>query len=122
VIKKSLQPLIRQGFNHHALLAKLAGLEKYLASMTGDTGVRPLQASSTTPLLPEDLDALQRVFDRLCHEYRWSRESAQAQRYGRMLIQEYQAGTRDERLLLRAGHSLISRSHAQRRALARAAD
>ncbi|AUX76345.1 MULTISPECIES: hypothetical protein [Sinorhizobium] len=83
--------------------------------MAEGIGVRPLRASSSTPLWPEDLDALQRVFDRLCNEYRWPRKSAQAQRYGRMLIEEYQAGTRDERLLLAAGRSFIDRSLAQKR-------
>ncbi|APG84500.1 hypothetical protein SAMCCGM7_Ch1749 [Sinorhizobium americanum CCGM7] len=64
---------------------------------------------------PEDLDALQRVFDRLCSEYRWPRKSAQAQRYGRMLIEEYQAGTRDEYLLLAAGRAFIESSLVQKR-------
>ncbi|WP_342394658.1 hypothetical protein [Sinorhizobium numidicum] len=77
--------------------------------------MRPLQAFNSIPLLPEDLQALQRVFDRLCYEYRWPRESAQAQRCGRMLIQEFQAGTTDERLLLLAGRSFVSRSHRERR-------
>ncbi|MEY9163761.1 hypothetical protein ABIE78_001880 [Sinorhizobium fredii] len=83
--------------------------------MAEGIGVRPLRASSSTALLPEDLDALQRVYDRLCDEYRWSRNSAQAQRYGRMLIEEYQAGTRDELVLLIAGRSFIENSLAQRR-------
>lgn len=83
--------------------------------MTEGKGVRPLQAFSGIALLPEDLETVQRVFDCLCREHRWPRESAQAQRYGRMLIQEYQAGTRDERLLLRAGHALVNRSREQRR-------
>lgn len=114
-LKNLAQPLIRQGFNYRALLAMYVGLEKILALMTEGTGVRPLQASSTVPLYPEDLAALQRVFDRLCRDYRWPRDSAQAQRYGRMLIEEYQAGTRDEWLLLRAGHSFVNRSHERRR-------
>lgn len=77
--------------------------------------MHPLQASSSIPLFPEDLAALQRVFDRLCHEYRWPRESEEAQRYGRMLIRAYQAGTRDEELLLIAGHAFVSQSLKQRR-------
>ncbi|WP_026187475.1 hypothetical protein [Ensifer sp. BR816] len=77
--------------------------------------MRPLRASSSTALLPEDLDALQRVYDRLCTEYQWSRNSAQAQRYGRMLIEEYQAGKTDEFLLLAAGRSFVENSAAQRR-------
>ncbi|OAP42477.1 hypothetical protein AU381_14880 [Sinorhizobium glycinis] len=77
--------------------------------------MRPLRASSSTPLGPEDLKTLQRVYDRLCDEYGWSRKSAQAQRYGRMLIEEYQAGTRDAFLLLVAGRSHVDRSLDQRR-------
>ena len=83
--------------------------------MAEGIGVRPLRASSSAALLPEDLDALQRVYDRLCNEYRWPRKSAQAQRYGRMLIEEYQAGTRDEYLLLAAARSFVDRSLSQRR-------
>jgi hypothetical protein len=83
--------------------------------MAEGIGVRPLRASSSTALLPEDLDALQRVYDRLCNENRWSRNSAQAQRYGRMLIEAYQAGMRNERLLLAAGRSFVEHSFARRR-------
>ncbi|WP_244428041.1 hypothetical protein [Sinorhizobium fredii] len=90
-------------------------LTSKLSFLAEGIGVRPLRASSNTPLWPEDLDALQRVFDWLCSEYRWPRKSAQAQRYGRMLIEEYQAGTRDERLLLAAGRSFVDRSLDQRR-------
>lgn len=72
--------------------------------------MRPLQASSDVPLFPEDLDTLQRVFDRLCDEHRWRRDSAPAQRYGRMLIEAYQAGTTNELHLLTAGRLFVSRS------------
>ncbi|THK36951.1 hypothetical protein EHS39_15970 [Ensifer sp. MPMI2T] len=77
--------------------------------------MRPLQASSDVPLFPEDLDTLQRVFDRLCHEHRWPRDSALAQRYGRMLIEAYQGGTTNELHLLTAGRLFVSRSREARR-------
>ncbi|ABR60227.1 hypothetical protein GOC90_25075 [Sinorhizobium medicae] len=83
--------------------------------MTEGGGVRSLQAFGGIALLPEDLDALQRVFDSLCREQRWPRESAQAQRFGRMLIREYQAGTKDETHLFRAGQAFISQTHQQKR-------
>ncbi|MCG5478279.1 MAG: hypothetical protein KK478_04300 [Ensifer alkalisoli] len=73
-----------------------------------------MHASSNVPLFPDDLAAIQRVFDRLCRENRWSRASAPAQHYGRMLIDSYQAGTRDEELLLLAGRSFVSRAREQR--------
>ncbi|WP_342454694.1 hypothetical protein [Sinorhizobium mexicanum] len=76
--------------------------------------MRPLQASSDVPLLPEDLSALQRVFDRLCDEHRWPRDSAPARRYARMLIEAYQAGTTNERHLLMAGRLFVSRSREAR--------
>ncbi|WP_336620998.1 MULTISPECIES: hypothetical protein [unclassified Sinorhizobium] len=77
--------------------------------------MRPLQASSDVPLFPEDLETVQRVFDRLCDEHRWPRDSAPAQRYGRMLIEAYQAGTINERHLLMAGRLFVSRSREARR-------
>ncbi|PST24145.1 hypothetical protein C7U60_09500 [Mesorhizobium plurifarium] len=77
--------------------------------------MRSLQAFGGLALLPEDLDVLQRVFDTLCREYRWPRDSAQAQRLGRMLIRGFQTGTRDEELLLRAGQAFVSQAHPQKR-------
>ena len=77
--------------------------------------MRSLQAFGGIALLPEDLDTLQRVFDILCREHRWPRESAQARRFGRMLIREYQAGTTDEGLLLRAGQAFVSQAIAHKR-------
>nr|WP_034857387.1 hypothetical protein [Sinorhizobium sojae] len=73
-----------------------------------------MRASSNVPLFREDLAAIQRVFDQLCLENRWSRASAPAQHYGRMLIEAYQAGTRDELLLLIAGRSFVSLDSKQR--------
>lgn len=68
--------------------------------------MHPRQAFDT-PLFPEDLATLQRVFDRLCDDFQWPRESAQSRRLARMLIDAYQAGNRDERLLLFAARAFV---------------
>lgn len=97
---------------------RVSGMVRYiefvLSPMAEGKCVHPMQASGNVPLFPEDLAALQRVFDQLCRENRWPRASAPAQHYGRMLIDAYQAGTRDELLLLIAGRSFVSLDSKQR--------
>lgn len=75
--------------------------------------MRPGQASET-PLFPEDLATLQRVFDRLCDDFQWPRESAQSRRLARMLIHAYQAGNRNEQLLLFAARAFVGHSPKQK--------
>ncbi len=102
------------GFNRGMSNGKMMQGSMASLMMTRRVGVRSLQASAASPCFLKTLDTLQRVFDMLCREHRWPRESAQARRFGRMLIREYQAGTTDEGLLLRAGQAFVSQPSPQR--------
>ncbi|KQU72392.1 hypothetical protein ASC75_23685 [Aminobacter sp. DSM 101952] len=55
---------------------------------------------SNTPLLPQDVELLQTVFDRVCDERGEDPSSVWANAIARTLIAVYQAGVRDEELLV----------------------
>lgn len=71
--------------------------------------MNPLRSTQCIALSQPDIDTLQRVFDRICAEQDWPRDSARARRHARMLIDEYLAGTTNEQLLLVVGHWFASR-------------
>lgn len=78
-------------------------------SAPGENAVNPLRSTQCIALSQPDIDTLQRVFDDICAEHRWPRDSARARRHARMLIDEYLAGTTNEQLLLVVGRWFASR-------------
>lgn len=85
---------------------------------SGENDVNPLRPTQCIALSQPDLDRLQRVFDTICLEQQWPRESARAHRHARMLIDEYLAGTTNEQLLLVVGRWYASRLGSQTSAVA----
>lgn len=75
--------------------------------------MNPLRSTQCIALSQPDIDTLQRVFDNICAEHHWPRDSEHARRHARMLIDEYLAGTTNEQLLLVVGRWFASRLPAE---------
>ncbi|CAN7642575.1 MULTISPECIES: hypothetical protein [Ensifer] len=66
-------------------------------------------------LAPEQLDTLQRIFDRICFETRIPRQDIRAGRLAKFLMDEFRFGNTDELALTECGRWFCRRASPTRR-------